>query len=138
MPFLYVIMLASKFLEFPAWSSLRLGELMLWRIDIRSKVHHPTVKTETKESIVKNRNFLNYCISLVNIFIYIIISFEILGLVVFPKWKHKNLFVKNIYFLTVIIYLRPFVSSLPFHKFWTQNFMYFRHKYVKPKINQIC
>ena len=30
---------AYKFLGFPAWSSLRLGEFMLWKIDIRSKVH---------------------------------------------------------------------------------------------------
>ena len=25
----------------------------------------------------------------------------------------------------------PFVSSLPFSKFWTENFMYFRHQYVE-------
>ena len=42
MSFLWIIMCAWKFLEFPAWSSLHLGESMLWRIDIRSKVH-PTV-----------------------------------------------------------------------------------------------
>ena len=30
-----------------------------------------------------------------------------------------------------VLYLRPFVSFLPFHKFWEQNFMYFAHNHVE-------
>ena len=30
-----------------------------------------------------------------------------------------------------VVYLRPFLSSLPSPKFWKVNFMYFRHKHVK-------
>ena len=37
MPFLYITMRAWNFLEFPAWSSPRVGEFMLWRIDMGSK-----------------------------------------------------------------------------------------------------
>ena len=29
-----------------------------------------------------------------------------------------------------IVYLRQFLSSLPFPKFWKQNFMYFEHKHA--------
>ena len=30
-----------------------------------------------------------------------------------------------------VVYLRPFLSSLPFPNFWKQNFMYFAHKHVE-------
>ena len=30
-----------------------------------------------------------------------------------------------------LMYLRPFLSSLRFPKFWKQNFMYFGHKHVE-------
>ena len=30
-----------------------------------------------------------------------------------------------------VVYIRPFLSSLPFPKFWKENFMYFSHKRVE-------
>ena len=30
-----------------------------------------------------------------------------------------------------VVYLRPFLSSLSFRKFWKQNFVYFGHKHVE-------
>ena len=30
-----------------------------------------------------------------------------------------------------VVYLRPFLSYLPFSKFWKQNFMYFGYKHVE-------
>ena len=30
-----------------------------------------------------------------------------------------------------VVYLRPFLSSLPFPKFWKQNFMFYGHKHLE-------
>ena len=42
---------------------------MLWRIDIRSKVHPTNKRIDFARIDRKNRNFLNYCISLLNNFL---------------------------------------------------------------------
>ena len=34
-----------------------------------------------------------------------------------------------------VVYLRPFLSSLPFPNFFKQNFMYFAHKHVETGLN---
>ena len=36
-----------------------------------------------------------------------------------------------------VVYLRPFLSSLPFLKFLKQNLMYFRHKHVETGPNYL-
>ena len=48
--------------------------------------------------------------------------------------KNPKYFVKPNFFSFLksnVVYLRPFLSSLPFPKFWKKNFMYFEHKHVE-------
>ena len=55
-------------------------------------------------------------------------------LVLIMEQKFPKYFVKLDFFSFLkpnVVYLRPFLNSLQFPKFWEQNFMYFGHKHVE-------